>query len=56
MAAESIDPPQDVNTVYKLAHQWVKTQMIQKGEFHCNVCNFCGHGTREEREDQKSSG
>jgi hypothetical protein len=31
MAAESIDPPQDVNTVYKLAHQWVKTQMIQKG-------------------------
>jgi hypothetical protein len=31
MAAESIDPPQDVNTVYKLAHQWVNPQTIQKG-------------------------
>jgi hypothetical protein len=31
MAAESIEPPSDVNTVYKLAHQWVKTQTIQKG-------------------------
>lgn len=31
MAAESIDAPADVNTVYKLAHQWVKTQTIQKG-------------------------
>jgi hypothetical protein len=31
MAAESIKAPADVNTVYKLAHQWVKTQTIQKG-------------------------
>jgi hypothetical protein len=31
MAAETIEPPSDVNTVYKLAHQWVKTQTIQKG-------------------------
>ncbi len=31
MAAESIKALADVNTVYKLAHQWVKTQTIQKG-------------------------
>jgi hypothetical protein len=31
MAAECIDAPADVNTVYKLAHQWIETQTIQKG-------------------------